>query len=139
MHHYSVGVAGLTVNQLPLGSGGSTPSWCTIAEPWITARGVLLRSLLINERGRGSAVLVYHSGCNPDALRQCEFDPHRSYKLTTIMEVIMASEWQLDKEASEQENFDKYGFLSDDWEEDSAPALETDGPGSWSWDYPDPL
>ena len=68
----------------------------------------------------------------------------------------MASEWQLDKEAAEQEHLEKYGFLSDDlgdeWELDSAPGLEVDGSwamvgGVWknlgdneySWDYPDPL
>ena len=30
MHRYTVGVAGNTVNVLPSGSGGSTPSRCTI-------------------------------------------------------------------------------------------------------------
>jgi len=55
----------------------------------------------------------------------------------------MPSEWRIDVSAAEQEHYDKYGFLPDDlgdeWHLDSAPALETDGPGSWSWDYPDPL
>lgn len=30
MQSYTVGVAGLTVNQMPFGSGGATPSLCTI-------------------------------------------------------------------------------------------------------------
>ena len=52
----------------------------------------------------------------------------------------MPSEWRIDVSAAEQEHYDKYGYLpGDEWHEDSAPALETDGPGSWSWDYPDPL